>query len=426
MATKNTDYKIFDLNMKCLMEVFNKLNYTDMLSMRRVHSAFKEGIELACSNKEFTFDINTADDDCLTNLETIQNFLILFGTKIKDAHLKIFFELRARNYTTVKKQIVAFIANYCTNVNFTRCTFTNFELNTTFLNENEEFFRRLQTLHASAIWMDNVLIQYLPKTNLKEFKYAAYNQGQMNPPLHLVLLECIAASKLERCEITILQLHGCSKFRVPENNTLKYLHFNGDIIIHKKSLEQFRNLESLAINLFHYELGVPEMNWNKLKHLELAGYNIDFIGELGEMNCLESLTLKNNRYSPYPLNDPSADDKLAAILCQMTNLKRLIIKVDIDIELHLPAIGCNLLKLESFENRGLHAASQNASKILEFVLLAKNLTYLNVTVHDYQKFYSDLVDIRRMAQNDAVLCVEFPFGCHVHTTPEEEKFVRGN
>lgn len=121
------------------------------------------------------------------------------------------------------------------------------------------------------------------------------------------------------------------------------------------------------------------------------------------------------------------EKRLADILCKMTNLKELSLVTEFTFAQFLPSMASHLSTLRKFNLQLISNGEQlKFEPIKSFVRQTPNLTELKLadgtSCKCQQKFYDELVRVRKAQKNEQVLYVSIPG--KVRTTTAKEKYVK--
>lgn len=450
-GTVDSDVKIIDLNPKCLIQVLNKLNYPDLMSVKKAHAAFGDTVESVCTTNRFQFIVNIRDgSDSLINIKLIDDFLLHFGDKIQKSAFLINCNSHTADYEMILKHSNDLIAKRCAFSNIDFCLLSGFRLDQLFFKENENFFKSLETfvfqLQNKPIEKYIWLFDFLPEaTKIKDFDIAFLNDKHDPNVVNINLLSKISSSQLEKCSVTTCTKINDTSTDVLDNHTIKHLFLKG-VSFNPVFWEKFPNVEEIYYAELILTLSPSILNLDKLQHLSLEGhvefpmFN-EFLAKLAEKDTLKTLKLviclTSMEY--IHLKDtgqlPTAEVEMVNHLSKMSNLEKLCLETKLRLQCHLLKIGRSLINLKTFsfcyENDddadGDEDSEQSFSMGLDFVTEAKSLTHLSLypfpVFHKRHEFYNQLVDIRRKMEHKDILFVYMPRG--VQTSIEQEKFVRG-
>lgn len=475
--------KITDLQTKCLIEIFKYLDYEDLYNLKQSHVAFDDAIEYTVRNGKFKFTIPSfdKDEDYLEKFVKIKNFIQLFGTQIK--YLNV---ISADGWVDVpriiikfRKQLTTLIKNYCSGGNVKHCSFEELPVSMRFVNQNLPLFKSLESLRFKfAIEHSDFeeFIKFATQLELNRFEMTL-----MRCDMRFNFFETIAASKFETCIVRILNNDDMDdndmdddddfsdedddeedddgdhsrRMRKPKvtnapistNLTIKYLDL-GYFIYDPAVLVHFPNIEVLKYLEFSCKSLQPILLLTKLKNLELR-YSIEcfdrmtsFLKKLSKENRLESLTLDDS-YVHYRRGDEEYEDythvakKFVVILSKMTNLRELNVETIFKLTSQfLPQIAKNLKNLQRFRLEPSRDDDDDIydydivaikSKVLEFVAEARNLIQFEFGFDlktNIQRFYNDLVDIRRTQQSDKLLYIKIKHGERISSSDEQSKYAK--
>lgn len=383
MAAEESDIKITDLNNDCLIQIFNHLDYPDLLNVRKANSAFHDAVESVCRLKKFEFNIKIPD---LEHLKVLQAFLSLYGVAIKKSKIRISLH-RDASLDDVNLVIAS-----CSQANISHCSLNNLHLIREFLAKNSGFLKSLESL---TVHFSGPLFEFLD-----------------------------------------------TSIEVPENLTLKHLGLKVISLGSTAILEKFPNITHLEIELNKTNSLSPILHLNKLKYLKLHTYDFStpqfngFLLKLAQRNMLESLWLLTSSHWTLELETTR---QIAHSFCQMTNLKELKLQTNLKLQPYFSKFCRSLVNLQSFQFLHCHVGNQteedkeqNFQMGLELVTKAKNLTFLCLhPLHRYKAFYDKVVEIRSIQGNNEILFLQFVKGRHedttrISTSADQEKFVKGN
>lgn len=445
MAVENTDQdlKILDLNNDCLIKVFTHLNYTDLLNVSKASDEFKYAVDAICCVTQFEFTINMENEvDMLVKMSPIEDFLLLFGEKIKGSKIELNCKPWQADYNIIHDHLESFITNYCVDANITECVLNFFVLRKSFFEKNREFFASLELLlihsEVEPVNYFDWLLDFLPESKLKTFGLTCAMYHKDGNGFKFNLMSKIAASQLEACHILPNPKIIDTSTDVPVNQTIEYLHLR-EVSFDPVHLGKFPNIFNLTLNLCFDELDIllPILNLTELKQLELSHplqlpHAAEFLSKLSEMNTLVSLTLVIFFVNANMDQERELENRLASYLCRMTNLNVLSILTDYKIQRHFPEIGRSLINLWSFSTWNPSNRSedrrQNQEMGLELAREAKNLVLIKIDeLLSFQSFYKKLVKIRQEQGNNQILLVDSmrPVPRRFTASAEQKRFVKG-
>lgn len=450
MDTDDLELKLTDLNNDCLINVFNQLDHSDLLNVKKTHPTFSDAVDAVCRTTEFEFTIDMKkDENYLQTIRLIDEFLLVYGNQIQASDMRIICEADKADYELVLNRLRALIADRCNTSNITHCSLFDYPFTPKILHQNERFFKALESLtfcnrteSTNYTW----LFDFLPTSNLKEFRAVVANQE----PFFYELFAKIAASQLTLCRIISFPQIADVSMNIPINHTLRRLYLHG-VSFNPILFEQFPNIKDLSVFFCgdNQNLLAPVGGLNKLQRLNLEGHpafpNFNaFLGEVAKKKALEMLTLS------ILANNQSAEEAaqnahhMVTHFCQMRNLKQLILKTNISFQCHFPQIGHSLIDLHTFVFRQLPVyhdhdhdgdtnntdnedRDQNFLMGLELVKVAKNLSYIDIRIRreKYQEFYNYLVEIRKSQGNKEILSVVLEEPCDFVASVDQMQFVRG-
>lgn len=441
---------ILDLNNDCLDNIFKRLNYPDLLNVLKTHQSFGSAVETVCKTNQYEFLISMGPGEAiaLEQIKEIGKFLSLFGNIIKGSTLTVKGELKSTQNETVLKHVELLIKNVCTGANIVKCHLSCFSLHKQFFYDNLIFFKSLSIFNVLNFPRNGVadygwLLFDFPfsEAQWKDVGFILYNHvPSVSSNYTTNLIEKVAASNLEVCNIVLSgnPVVEDTSVNVPENLSLKRLHFRG-ISFHSIYLEKFPNLTDIAVisdcrflSSLSTVLNLNQLRMLCLQDTRLSSEIIFLFSQLAEKNNLEYLELGiyPKRYLEFS-RFKMLLFKLVNIICQMTNLKYLHFTGGNALFFsHFPKIGCSLPNLKSFFYIGSDHAGYELhyyAKILEFVEVARNLTYLYLAPYprQLQKFYKSLVEIRRAQEYNKTLFCDFLRNTNISATAEQQKFVNG-
>lgn len=337
---------------------------------------------------------------------------------------------------TIQWKIRQLISSHLKFSKVEHCVFNNFGVEHDFTEYNKYFFRSLLTFEWKLTRIDyeyrNCLYAVLPlldnTQNLKIDVSAKIPFGNVNDILPLIKHE-----KLETLRMLGFRPNKIEFTSLPINLTLKHLEAPRNLFDPELLVQHFPNLEFLEIG--HSGLThslVPLVNLSKLKHLSLIYGKNDYdhvfplINELAGRNQLETFKMNDDfhndnnglkgRSTNLIKSHKKMEKKFADNLKKMTNLKTLGLNTIFTFEDHLEELASSLNELCHFEfgctfgRCGFAKEEELIPKIRKFVEKSDNLVKLVLKFHvvnfNLQRFYDQLVNIRRANGNVEVLVVE--------------------
>lgn len=444
MATNNEsqEMKLINLNTKTLIQICHHLNYLDLYNLNRAHNQFNDAIRHVATNDDLVFRVSPAYNDkkhidyenCVEQMVVIKEFVKLFGRDIQKLSIDLCTELSDSFISSCSTLMETIIECYCRNGTVKSCTFYGFELRKQFVEDNELFFRSLQSLQIMEPIKNDVfcfIVDFIMRSALKMLKIC---RGSFHVAPSYNLFQKIAVSQLEICVIE-QEESNCDISVMPftPNYTIQNLnlgHFSYDPIVLEKF---FPNIEVLCYWPVEKHFTGPILNLNKLKQLTLhfydyAVYNEALLFEIfGIENRLESLEVITYVENP-------ADELIEDALGQMSNLKTLKLSRCPAILQQLPKHGHKLKNLKEFcytedEDYGSDEQEVNVLEaILDLVISCESLKTIKIKSKavNLQKFYDNLVIARQLERSKEILTVHyFPRVCeYINSTPKKWMVVR--
>lgn len=441
---------ITDLNTDCLIKIFNWLEFSELLYLKRIHVAFDNAIQEICKTNSFKFKIDMEDEENVFKMiKLVDEFLLLFGDIMKKSKIVIIADPENEDYEFFLRCLNSLIANRCIGSNITSCKLYGFHLGKQFFKRHAAFFKSLESLNLietkfiaplNCAW----LLDLFTGTQMKKLNLVKV-AGNENANPTRDLMGRIASSELEWCSMSFSNYETDFTLNVPENYTLKNLCLEG-ILFNPNLLDKFVNIEVLNISV-NADFDMSLSSIHNLKHLKCLVLRnlrnipeiVDLLSKLAENDILELLTLKFSSLCDVVHPTMDLEYEVAHHLCRMKNLQDLFLETPLNLQRHFPVIGFSLHhKLQSFSyqqrkfhnnnnDNNDHDTEEFCEMILELANAANKLTQLTLkpatSRYNFQKFINALVEIRQNQGNKKMLFVKLPNGTTL--SAEQERFVKG-
>lgn len=417
--------KITDLNEYCLSEIFKNLDFVDVLNVKNAMLAFGDAVDSVVKVKEFKFEIRSFDRRIYTKqIHNIDKFLQKFGDKLQYLNFTI---LPSPYAKAINYHCQPIITEFCNSGNIRHCLLHGFEFGKEFLEDNRRLFTSLESLNIEFSESQEdygrsekikFLMEMICTTKIKSIFIQTNGH-----PIKFNVFPYIIMSQLEACHI--YQQYGEDIYYdldtieyigqdLSKNSKLEELSLR-DYPFDSAYLTHFPNIRELELTVYSDNLNLDPIA--DLSMLENIGLSFDeyyletisrIIRKLAQTNKLTKFRCYGNINTP---NDYDGDS-LAMAVCELTNLKTLILKIPVLLGSHLPQIAEKMPNLSHFFHpiaRDIIDIDHHLSTVVDFIRAAKKLSrfiyFCHVVIMDTEKiqqFYESIVNTRREHTSDYV------------------------
>lgn len=388
--TERCDLNILDSCDDFLTEIFVYLNLRDLLQLYKIHLRFHEAIGNVLLNKCVTVHENWDDDE----IENIENFLIIFGDKVKI--------LRIEESNVLAEKL---IKNYLFGGNVKTCELIYFDINEKFIDNNLKFLRSLKSLSLQPYEANyDSVLKLIEMTNLEVLEVNCSN------------LDCKFFGRLSTCRLKRLKVLSGNYLReyvmnLPAFDSIRELDLYARESFYSSFLDHFPNVESLTLNIpqanstiFNSILNLSNLKCLKLEIRWKLCSEIDpFLISLAKLNNLESFLLHIQHFK--------FTRSICKTICEMTNLRELDVSAFEIPHLYLQEIGKKLTKLRKISMRPLCCSSQleTIENLSKFVRVGRNFTTIIINglrlfkMQHCEQLYDKISKIRRNQEHKFLL-----------------------